>query len=102
MFLRLDTRDRYFMTRTFSSILNSLFVSFNFFDNFRRKKLQIKVETDTWALILETTHVFCFFHQASDAGVARIASKAIFLSFLRSGVMLARPSAINIQINNLC
>lgn len=47
MFLRLDTRDRYFMTRTFSSILNSLFVSFNFFDNFHRKKLQIKVETDT-------------------------------------------------------
>lgn len=27
-----------------------------------------------------------FFHQASDAGVAGIASKAIFLSFLRSGV----------------
>ena len=47
MFLRLDTRDRYFMTRTFSSILNSLFVSFNFFDNFHRKKLLIKVETDT-------------------------------------------------------
>ena len=44
---KLDTRDRCFMTRTFSSILNSLFVSFNFFDNFHRKKLQIKVKTDT-------------------------------------------------------
>ena len=44
---KLDTRDRCFMTRAFSSILNSLFVSFNFFDNFHRKKLQIKVKTDT-------------------------------------------------------